>query len=238
MGSGALPGWTALVQPFYDRPDIQIPIVWYQVPRGTEMGPPSFISDNWWDDRERFWPIGVGMVYRSMKPYFGPLPLYRAGQPLIGSPSDWSIGLSYADYLKSGGSPSTPCVNVSPIAGKVKIRQGQLFSLTTVGGCRAYVPACPGEQVPCQLDWRITSHNILVDNGSATYSRSTRSWSGTGSSTTVTLRIVATGFAVTAVPYPGAFSVASIRCSPLVVTATDPQPLPFGSVLTFVYPGM
>jgi hypothetical protein len=225
------------MQPFFDRPDIQVPIIWYAVPPTREVGPPSFICDNWWDDREHFYPIGVGMVPNSMKPYFGPLPNQALG-PLVGSAAEYFDGLSYAQYLSTGGSPSTPCFHV-PLAGpRVKVRQGQAVEVDSIGGCRAYAGPCPLLNIPCQLDWELRIHDVFIDGGSADFDRATSKWSGTGSTFSVSLGYLGTNWVV-----HGSFQVppltnVSHTCRPVfeVVAAGPGGPLT-AKVVTFAYPG-
>jgi hypothetical protein len=108
MGYGRLTGWTGLIRPFFDRPDIEIPVVWYAVPWSNGVGPVTTFPDRFYDAREHWLPPGVGTVPGSLRPYFGALPPQDLG-PLIGTPDQWVNGLGYADYLASGGSPATPC---------------------------------------------------------------------------------------------------------------------------------
>lgn len=120
-----------LIRPFYDRLDIEIPYIWYPIPEDAPGGPVTVFTDRWNDDKEHFWPFGVGVVPNSQKPYWGPLPSPALG-PLVGDPSHWEFGFSYAAYL-AGKYPVGPrCVTV-PFASIVgKVRQSQQIGPPTI----------------------------------------------------------------------------------------------------------
>lgn len=119
MGIGRLSGWTGLIAPFFDRPDIQIPVIWYPAATPLTPGPPTIFTDRFYDFREHWLPLGPGTVPGSLQPYFGPLPQSVLG-PQVGTSNDFAAGLSYAQYLAAGGSPLTPCAQVGAAWGPVK----------------------------------------------------------------------------------------------------------------------
>jgi hypothetical protein len=168
MGEGALSGWTSQIQPFFDRPDIKRTIVWYSVPQGTPPGPPSFVFPNWNDDRDNFYPIGVGNVPHTMKPYFGPVPAPGLTAQ-VGTDDQFFHGLSYADYVAGGGSPATPCQVLPLGAPKVKAASRTTVSLTTVTGCRQQGTPCPGLLIPCVVRCRFSRLLTVYYNGPATW---------------------------------------------------------------------
>lgn len=123
IGWGRLRAWTALIRPFYDRLDITVPFIFYSVPDTNPDGPATVFTDRFWDDRDHFYPDGVGVVPGSQKPYFGPVPAPTVG-PLIGDPSWWVNGLSYAAFL-AGAYGTSPCWPINPAPGAVRLRQEQ-----------------------------------------------------------------------------------------------------------------
>lgn len=123
IGWGRLRAWTALIRPFWDRLDITIPFIFYAVPDTNPDGPPTVFTDRFWDDRDHFYPDGVGVVPGSQKPYFGPVPPVTVG-PLVGDLNSWIAGVSYADWT-GGLIGSSPCWPLGPQPGPLRLRQKQ-----------------------------------------------------------------------------------------------------------------
>lgn len=110
-------------------------------------GPVTPFVPRWWDERERWESLGIGLVYKSQKIYFGNLPDRPLG-PVIGTPDMWLNGLSYERWLNGEyANPQNWCANVT-LAQPIRMHQKQGFfttwnirwylrevqSLRTVGG--------------------------------------------------------------------------------------------------------
>jgi microcystin-dependent protein len=115
---GRYPAFKGLVSPFFDRPDIQLPFIWYAVPATNPTGPATVFGDRFWETRENFYPLSPSTVPGSLSVYRGPVPDGTLSD-LVGSADDWVNGLSYATYLAGGypGIPlcvplATPCPNL------------------------------------------------------------------------------------------------------------------------------
>jgi hypothetical protein len=131
-GWAKLPGWTDVIYPFYDAPDVGIPIVWYEVPDDAPAVPPTVFTDRNWDRMEGFERTGVGTAVSSMRPYFGPRPTYTLG-PLSGTDDQWLNGCSHAVYLAGGYSNAEPCAPISS-TGALYSADAQVLSIDDVGG--------------------------------------------------------------------------------------------------------
>jgi hypothetical protein len=112
MGCGRYPGWTATIFPFKDNPTFGLPVVFYAVPATNPDGPASPFVDRFWDNRENWFPNGVGMDPTSFKVYLGPLP-GPAVAPLVGTADQWANGLSYATWLAGGYSNPNGSVTIA-----------------------------------------------------------------------------------------------------------------------------
>jgi hypothetical protein len=123
---GRLTGWTCLIRPFYDRLDVEIPFLFYAVPDSAPAGPDTVFTDRFWDDREHYFPPGVGVVPGSTRPYFGPLPPQRAGA-IEGTPDQWVNGFSYAAWQQ--GAYNGSCWPVYDNVKPFKIKQAQQFTV-------------------------------------------------------------------------------------------------------------
>jgi hypothetical protein len=110
--------------PFADRPDVQIPWLFYRVPQQAPVGLPTVFVDRFWDDRERWVPDGVGIVPGSMRPYFGPIPLRPPG-PVVGTAEQWLSGVSYETWIAGGYTDPVGCWPISPLVVKFKLKQRQ-----------------------------------------------------------------------------------------------------------------
>ncbi len=178
IASGRLTAWTALVAPFYDRPDITSPWLFYPAAHPYVPGPVTIFTDRFWDNLDHWVPNGPGTVPGSERPWFGPVPPAVLG-PLVGSPGDWLNGLSYAQYLADGGSPLTPCAELiqdcaacpngsfatlylistgwggTNVAGAAVLNQ--TFTLTYQGDClwQSLKFAVPGVSGLCQWSWSV-----------------------------------------------------------------------------------
>jgi len=119
-----LPGWTCRIRPFHDRPDVEVPWIFYRTAPSAPDGPPTVFTDRFWDDRERFIPPGVGVVPGSLKPYWGPLPPTTV-RPLVGSPVEWVEGLSYERWIANGYVDPIGCWPVVQPNTIARIRQAQ-----------------------------------------------------------------------------------------------------------------
>ena len=127
MGWGRLSGWTSYIRPFYDRPDILYPIVWYEVPDDALSGPETVFTTRFYDEIEHWAYEGVGTALYTMQPYFGRTPDYVPG-PLIGDPNEFLSGISYKDYL-AGNRPVNPCFDPDPPTMAVRLRAVSYFDL-------------------------------------------------------------------------------------------------------------
>ncbi len=103
-----MPAFTALVRPYRDRPDIVRPWLFYPAPADAVDGPYSFICPRWWDERERWESLGVGIVWGSQKRYTGPVP-NRAVGPLVGTPDEWANGLLWSVHQAGGYADPVGC---------------------------------------------------------------------------------------------------------------------------------
>jgi hypothetical protein len=124
-----LDAFTCLIRPFFDRPDVEVPFLFYKVPWTNPADLLTVFPDRFWDDRENYYPPGIGVVPNSLTPYFGPLPSPDVG-PLVGDPAWWVQGLSYSAW-QVGKYPDAACF---PTYGPheyamVRIRQKQAVYL-------------------------------------------------------------------------------------------------------------
>ncbi len=219
-------GWTSQIQPFHDRPDIKRTIVWYAVPQGTPPAPPSFVFPNWNDDRDNFYPINIGNVPHTMKPYFGPVPAPGLSDQ-VGTDDQFLNGLSYADYLASGGSPATPCQVLPLGAPKVKAASRTAVGLTIATGCRQQGSPCPGLLIPCAITALVKVGSTTRYAGPMTFTRAGNVWRSNTFSYpphgTVRLQLADAGGGNWSVVIGlSTCTVSSASCAPFLVQATDP----------------
>jgi hypothetical protein len=129
---GRLPAFVCRIKPFYDRPDIEIPYLFYRVPNTNPGDLLTVFTDRFWDEREHWFTSGVGVVYGSTKPYFGPLPNGDV-TPLVADPSWFANGLSYAQWV-SGGYPDDQCTPIYQPGDYAypRIRQEESFDVFTL----------------------------------------------------------------------------------------------------------
>lgn len=100
------------IYPFHDRPDIGIPVVFYEIPRGRPGLPPTVFRPHWWEIRDLYERRGVGTPEHSeWRIWRGPYPQGEV-QPLLGTPDQWKNGVSYADYLAGVLPGRERCINV------------------------------------------------------------------------------------------------------------------------------
>lgn len=226
--------------PFYDRLDITIPWIFYNVPHSNPGGPDTVFTDRFWDDKENWFPPGVGVVPFSLKPYFGPIPPATVG-PVIGTVDQWQNGFSYSDYIASGGSPLTPCITLNPGAQKPKMRATELVTVDTATRCIQLVTGCPGELVPCQLSYIVKVGIVTVQQGKLIYQRSLQEWTTAGQTPPDPgphlIVVRAQPVATTVLLDGGSTQLLALACGPFSLQARGlTGPIPSRPVITITYP--
>jgi len=118
--------FTCRLRPFYDRPDVEIPWLLYKVPYTNPCVPLTVFPTRFWDDREGYYPTGIGVVPNSYRPYFGPIPNRPLG-PIVGTEDMWVNGLSYEVWQAGGYSDPVGCWPIVAKVRKLKLKQRQSF---------------------------------------------------------------------------------------------------------------
>ena len=111
IAQGNYPAFVCEIMPFAERLDVRVTWLFYAVPAGRQGNIDTVFTDRFWDDRDRWFPPGVGVVPNSLRPYFGPLPPPDLG-PLFGTPDEWLNGLDFTVW-QNNGYAETPCWEVS-----------------------------------------------------------------------------------------------------------------------------
>lgn len=89
-----------VIFPFWDRPDLPVRVIWYEVPRGTlSLGTPHIFPLRDWDRRNEWIEPPLGSKYTTPEPYTGADPTCECITP-TGTDGEWLNGLSYAAYLE------------------------------------------------------------------------------------------------------------------------------------------
>jgi hypothetical protein len=107
VGGGRYPYWTGRIRPFRDS-DVEIDVIFYQVPASNPSCYPTVFTDRFWDDKDRWLNLGVGTVSRSMRPLLQ-RPLFIPNGPIVGTPDQFINGLSYEAWL-AGAYPAGQCI--------------------------------------------------------------------------------------------------------------------------------